>query len=310
MASSNVLYRNDYSEPYIYQENAQGDTAPKAIIAPPNEKSRATCNCAIVMSAIALLLSIICLAILGWLVVMVVGIINKENDIPSNSQVGVDPSQTTTQLTEAQTTCPPVNCLNGHSSSQPTQTPPTQASSGSAVYIRWGRTVCPVTASLVYKGLAGGKWFEHTGSGSNYLCLPEDPDYDDYQAGDHGERATIYSAEYQILSFPPFEGKHNHDVPCVVCQANIRTSLLMIPAKQTCPDTWTLEYYGYLMAESQSHSSSEFVCVDRNPEIRAGSITDQNGALFYPVESQCNIGNLPCAPYIDGAELTCVVCTK
>ena len=88
--------------------------------------------------------------------------------------------------------------------------------------------------------------------------------------------------------------------------------MMMIPAKKSCPIGWTQEYHGYLMAERShtAHHSAEFVCVDRHPEIVAGSAGDQNGALFQPVEGRCDKSDLPCAPYIDGAELTCVVCTK
>ena len=37
---------------------------------------------------------------------------------------------------------------------------------------------------------------------------------------------------------------------------------------------------------------------------------DEGGAFFYPVEGNCQNGNLPCDPYINGAELACVVCSK
>ena len=60
-----------------------------------------------------------------------------------------------------------------------------------------------------------------------------------------------------------------------------------------------------------SASPTEFVCVDRNPEVRAGSSADKDGAWFAATEARCNgSGNLPCAPYIGGAELSCAVCTK
>ena len=163
---------------------------------------------------------------------------------------------------------------------------------------------------LYIPGIAGGKWYNHSGSGSNYLCLPETPEYDDYQADATTYRGRVYSAEYQVPDFPPYAGKQNHDVPCAVCRATDRGSSMMIPAKMTCPAGWTREYHGYLMSENYVHSSTEFVCVDRNPEVVRGSVGDNNGALFYPVEARCDKGNLPCAPYIDGAELTCVVCTK
>ena len=162
----------------------------------------------------------------------------------------------------------------------------------------------------IFTGIAGGKWHAHSGSGSNYLCLPENPEYDDYQAGVHADRAFVYSAEYQIFDFPPYAGKLDHDVPCAVCRTTNRGSLLMIPAKVACPTGWTMEYHGYLMTENVNHQSTEFVCVDRNPDILPGSAVSQDGALFYPVEGRCDAGNLPCGPYIDGAELTCVVCSR
>ena len=37
-------------------------------------------------------------------------------------------------------------------SSQPTEPTSAHSNSGGAVYIRWGRTVCPDSASIVYKG--------------------------------------------------------------------------------------------------------------------------------------------------------------
>ena len=86
---------------------------------------------------------------------------------------------------------------------------------------------------------------------------------------------------------------------------------MMIPAKMSCPVGWTREYHGYLMSEDHVRpSSTEFVCVDRDPEVESYSAAEQNGALFYPVEARCDAGNLPCGPYIDGVELTCVVCSK
>ncbi|XP_072024159.1 uncharacterized protein [Amphiura filiformis] len=194
----------------------------------------------------------------------------------------------------------------------PPGSPGINAGTTGSVYIRWGRTTCPLTSELGYVGIAGGKWYDHTGGGYNYLCLPSTPEYDNYQAGVHNARGYVYSAEYQISEFPPFAGKHNHDVPCAVCIATNRGILMMIPAKMTCPSGWNREYHGYLMSDRYGRDSpTEFVCVDRNPEVRSdSSVADQDGVLFYPVEGRCDNGNLPCGPYINGAELTCVVCTK
>ncbi|CAG2245608.1 unnamed protein product [Mytilus edulis] len=50
---------------------------------------------------------------------------------------------------------------------------------GGAFYIRWGRKDCPVVngTNLVYSGIAGGGAWKETGGGTNYLCLPHDPDF-------------------------------------------------------------------------------------------------------------------------------------
>ena len=102
---------------------------------------------------------------------------------------------------------------------------------------------------------------------------------------------------------------YNHDAPCAVCFVKSRDSMLMMPARNDCPSGWTKEYHGYLMtAYHGDKHSSEFICVDDNPEYVRGSKQDQDGALLYPVEGVC--GSLPCLPYVAGRELTCAVCTK
>ncbi|KAI8520765.1 hypothetical protein Bbelb_005190 [Branchiostoma belcheri] len=182
---------------------------------------------------------------------------------------------------------------------------------GSSVYIRWGRTTCPndIDTSLIYDGIAGGTHFTNTGGGANYVCLPKDPEWgvftDGYQGG-----AYMQGAEYELNFVNPFPGAslHDHDVPCAVCHVASRGSKLMIPARLSCPSGWTREYNGYLMTEYYAHKRSEFVCMDGEPETRPGGHVNHNGALFYPVEANC--GSLPCPNYVQGRELTCVVCTK
>ena len=80
----------------------------------------------------------------------------------------------------------------------------------------------------------------------------------------------------------------------------------MIPGTCQCPKKWTMEYYGWLMAESYSHYRTTFECVDVAAEVIGGN-THQEGALFFHVEPRC--GSLPCPPYDPQKELTCAVCT-
>ena len=62
----------------------------------------------------------------------------------------------------------------------------------------------------MYDGYAAGGYYSHTGSGTNYLCLPKDPLHEPDIAS--GSRARIYGAEYsKQLGFK--NNLHNHDVP-------------------------------------------------------------------------------------------------
>ena len=102
---------------------------------------------------------------------------------------------------------------------------------------------------------------------------------------------------------------HDHDAPCVVCFVKSRGSMLMMPARNDCPSGWIKEYHGYLMTAYHNHKhSSDFICVDGDPEYVPGSHANKNGALLYAVEGDC--GSLPRLPYVGGRELTCAVCTK
>jgi len=181
------------------------------------------------------------------------------------------------------------------------------------VYTRWGRTVCPSTpgTQLLYAGRVAGSHHTERGGGANHICLPEQPQFSTYTAGTQGGRAYLYGAEYQTTGpeIGPLRSVHDHNIPCAVCYASTRETVVMIPARLSCPSSWTREYYGYLMADHIGHQRTTFECVDRNPESIPGSRADTNGALFYHVEVKCSVG-IPCPPYDTQKEVTCVVCTK
>ena len=186
------------------------------------------------------------------------------------------------------------------------QTGPPGPTSGGVVYTRWGKSTCPSVqgTQLVYSGSAAGSFYTHTGSGANYLCMPHDPEYTHQTRGGFQLHGLIYGTEYEA----PISGTSNHDVPCAVCLASSRETMLMIPAKTSCPTSWTAEYTGYLMSAHYQHKRSMYECVDQSMESLAGSFANTNGALFYHVEVDCGYG-LPCPPYIEQNELSCVVCT-
>ena len=180
--------------------------------------------------------------------------------------------------------------------------------SGGATYIRWGRTTCPDTegTELVYAGRAAGTAHTIQGGTSDYLCLPDEPEYLAFTPGLQG-RSHLHGTEYQPHD-QPLNRFENHNAPCAVCHSSTRESVLMIPARLSCPNTWTLEYSGYLMSENERYYRRSTACVDKDPESIPGSSSDTNGALFYHMEATCN--GILCPPYVAEKELTCAVCTK
>ncbi|XP_052238380.1 uncharacterized protein LOC127849674 [Dreissena polymorpha] len=188
-----------------------------------------------------------------------------------------------------------------------------KGTAGGSTYTRWGRTTCSATGTLtVYSGYAAGSHYTHQGAAVNYLCLTKEPLWSRFDASlQHG--APVYGAEYE------FDGRNrvtffdreitDHDAPCAVCESP-RSQVLMIPGRNKCLAGWTLEYQGYLVAGDIDHvAASEFICLDANPESLPNDSGNTDGKVFYFAEARCG-GSLKCPPYVNGRELTCVVCTK
>ena len=156
----------------------------------------------------------------------------------------------------------------------------------------------------------GKSHYIHTGSGVNYLCLPLDPEDPDNVQGGEQNGARVYGVEYRKWNSGRFFADVDlHDAPCAVCEAQGRSQLLMIPAKRTCPAGWTFEYEGVLASEHSTHASGgEFICISKDPEATIGSQSIEAGDYMNVAEAVC--GALPCPPYGNGNELSCVVCTK
>ena len=175
---------------------------------------------------------------------------------------------------------------------------------GSVIYTRWGNSLCPEVpgTKLVYAGKTGGS-FATNGGGANHICMPPNPDYTlQTRSGTQGY-AYVYGAEYEN----PIVGTDDSNVPCAVCFTT-RETVMMIPAKTSCPPSWTKEYIGYLMTGRRDLQRSTYECVDSSQEpVPETKSFNGNGALFYHVEAQCN--GMDCPPYDPEKELTCVVCT-
>ena len=196
-----------------------------------------------------------------------------------------------------------------------TQSDSQGAARGDAVYATITVETCKIVTVI---GYAAGSHHHEDGSGSNYLCLHEVPQWRTYLNNPQGFTASIYGVEYELFT----SGANRNNIfsldnaggqlldkpaPCAVCYVAGRSSVLMVPARTQCPDGWATEYAGYMVSELNLRRRSNYICMDEAPESAVGG-TDQNQAVIYPVEVQC--GSLPCSVYYRGRELTCVVCSK
>ena len=178
-------------------------------------------------------------------------------------------------------------------------------------YIRWGRTICPGNGSeATYDGFAGGSHYDHNGGASSMLCLPREPKFEKYDDTVNGG-GFVFGTSYRERARSTqlfLENTYQHDVPCVVCQVR-RATQIMIPGRSICYPGWTLEYWGYLMSGGYNQASgNDYYCIDAHPQNANEGAAYYKGNFLYFVESRCV--PLKCPPYIEGRELTCVVCTQ
>ena len=84
----------------------------------------------------------------------------------------------------------------------------------------------------------------------------------------------------------------------------------MIVGRNECSGgEWKAEYWGYLVSGWYAHKGkTTAICLDNAPETATNGSTGKGQTWVYPVKGTC--GALPCPPYANGQELTCVVCSK
>ena len=175
--------------------------------------------------------------------------------------------------------------------------------------------MCPnVTGTeLVYEGLMAGSLFTHQGGGANYVCAAggADAEYHPEATTVNLGDAILYGTEYETREGQVLSDLFNHNAPCAVCEVSSRSKQIMIPGRYTCPDTWKVEYNGWLMSESLKFNNHRtmHICLDKTPETVIGRAANTAGAYLYHVEADCGSG-LSCPNYDGTKELSCVVCTK
>ena len=183
---------------------------------------------------------------------------------------------------------------------------------GGVAYTRWGRTTCPamVETELVYEGKVVGSRYDQAGS-AEYLCLHNQPQFRQTITGQQSNRARLYGVKYSSIdSSSSLRNNRFYDLPCALCYTPSRSTSITIPGRRDCPSSWTKEYQGYLMTEhSLSNRNSRVpICVDVEAETVAGSSSRTFPSLLHFIETTCT--GIQCPPYKNGAEISCVVCTK
>ena len=151
-------------------------------------------------------------------------------------------------------------------------------------FTRWGHGECSGMTELVYSGVIVNVLNDATVP----QCFPLNPTY-------HSELNRIQRRE-------PMQKTHegNNSIPCAVCHSTRHSTMLMQPARQTCTTGWSEMYKGLLVTNKAS-----LLCIDIDSvkESHPGKIND-----YHFVRASCDL--LPCPPYVDNSNLTCVVCIK
>ena len=85
------------------------------------------------------------------------------------------------------------------------------------MYTRWGKTTCNTSegTQLLYAGRAGRSHWGSTGGASNYVCMPNDPEYGTYTPGVQSW-STVTGVEMESRD-GPLRDFQNQNVPCAVC---------------------------------------------------------------------------------------------
>ena len=193
------------------------------------------------------------------------------------------------------------------------------------VFTAWGETNCPQThgTELLHQGRAAAAPHSNSGSGANYLCLPDEPHFSDLANPNSNVQTRIVGVKYRTTN-EPLQRLDNTAMPCSVCYTT-QAVQLMIPGSAVCSGgSWRREYGGYLMSagdnpsetlrpnQINAHFRTEYICVSSNAVSVPGSRVSENEARLFHVHLDCEAGSsLPCTSggYSSAQQLTCAVCT-
>ena len=180
---------------------------------------------------------------------------------------------------------------------------------GGVTYTYWGKSKCLINRTTVYNGYtSGGQFTIRDGyAGSSNLCVSNNSKHHEIQSIIYPSSNKIRIAGTQItvpktyISHVPYRYQN---IPCAVCHVSTRSSQIMIPGTYQCLSGWTAEYDGWLMGGRYNSTNTPF-CMAKMPE----EIPGVNGGTYIEhMYAGCTRG-IPCPPYDENKEMSCVVCT-
>lgn len=164
-----------------------------------------------------------------------------------------------------------------------------------------------------------------TTDGSDYICLPNNPEDSPLRATKTKGRnlgssvfvrgVTYDDIEDTVVRMAPMSNANNKTIPCAVCGRKGKSSSKMIFSMPTTMKKMGIqrEYFGILMSAEKSR---RFICLADDARGYESNITKSNwsqlnSVKLHPAELQCN--SIHCEVnkkrYNDGHRMKCMVVT-
>jgi hypothetical protein len=179
------------------------------------------------------------------------------------------------------------------------------------VYVRWGSLQCPEqTTNLLYVGQILGAAHNQAGSGYNWLCIHDRPEWPrGFSNANQDTGARVYGAEYEPTGV--LDKNKNWDAGCAVCQLKHSVSAYVQWGRRTCTEDHKTEYTGLVMSSHHTHWASGTICVDLANEghknFDSKNVKDRGQALLYTTEMQKGAADE--SLYKHQVEVSCAVCS-
>ena len=93
------------------------------------------------------------------------------------------------------------------------------------------------------------------------MANKDDVEYRDEATTANLDIATVRAAEYRMLNEQALDHLLDYTVLCAVCAVSSRSAQVMIPGRLTCPDTWTVEYTGWLVTDRNDGRRTMLICL-------------------------------------------------